>query len=196
MPETFFDEAIYENTTTAIPYFLTEQQFKWGHWIFSNQFLHYFPNAGKPYITSSGDGVVMTLTNLGTRADKAKKTADGTGITYRQIAGFEKMKFSIWSDEDTLQIGDHVIGVGTGELYKKQEDFILYPNPVDEHLLVETIKVAKRINFIDQNGRSVIRIKPSEVRSSIDVSALNPGMYIVQVIRFDGNSMQQEIIKQ
>ena len=77
--------------------------------------------------------------------------------------------------------------------------FRLYPNPAKEQVVVETsgINGITEITICDTTGETVqsIQVNGSSTKTSIDVSALTPGIYIVRIQ--SGNTIQtNQLIKE
>lgn len=57
-----------------------------------------------------------------------------------------------------------------------------YPNPATDNLLIEVDEklVGEQLTIVDLNGRNVMQLTPSAVRSSFDVSHIHSGIYFVK----------------
>ena len=71
---------------------------------------------------------------------------------------------------------------------------IVYPNPVNQHLYFNQ-KSKINVNILTANAISIMNgiISPSE---PIDVSSLNPGIYIARIINEKGHTIHVKFIKQ
>lgn len=75
----------------------------------------------------------------------------------------------------------------------KSLEFSLYPNPATNLLHIESKIAIKEIQFIDLLGRSALHIQ--NPKSSISVSTLSTGLYMVKITFKDGNSALKKILK-
>ncbi|MCB0762128.1 MAG: T9SS type A sorting domain-containing protein [Flavobacteriales bacterium] len=71
----------------------------------------------------------------------------------------------------------------------------IYPNPVSEHLKIQSTDLLEMVVFFDMNGR---KVKEEELKnqttSSVDVGDLPPGFYIVQLLKKDGSWHSKKMI--
>jgi hypothetical protein len=59
----------------------------------------------------------------------------------------------------------------------------MYPNPVHDRLTVELPDITEaRLRVLDAMGRLVLEAVSHTDRTELDLSGLNPGHYVVQVI--------------
>jgi photosystem II stability/assembly factor-like uncharacterized protein len=72
--------------------------------------------------------------------------------------------------------------------------YVLYPNPVENILIVESLDTIDTIEIYNLLGQAVINEKVNQLRKEIDMSLLNNGMYLVKVIA-NGKSTTSIIIK-
>jgi len=70
-------------------------------------------------------------------------------------------------------------------------DLIIYPNPVDKQLNVKNIPAGASITIVNIEGRQMITLEADEKCSSIDVSDLTPGIYLLSVM----NEPEKTIMK-
>ena len=75
----------------------------------------------------------------------------------------------------------------------KASEFSIYPNPTANLLHIESEIAIKEIQFIDLLGRSAMQIQ--NPASSISISTLNTGLYMVKIIFEDGNIALKKILK-
>lgn len=87
---------------------------------------------------------------------------------------------------------EHVTA-GIGEL--PTVNFKLYPNPVSEQLFIQlSDKQVTKANVMDMEGRTVIQTKGKNI-TSIDVSALRAGSYIIEISGEDFISHQKFVVQ-
>ena len=79
----------------------------------------------------------------------------------------------------TLWIDDISFSYVTGvDEIKKEEDFVLYPNPCRDYLFLESYFHGKEYQVFDQYGKL---IQSGSVAKKIDLSRLNPGIYFLSI---------------
>ena len=84
-----------------------------------------------------------------------------------------------------------VLGVET--LTEKKNSHV-YPNPANNYIIVEGSDI-QEVEIFDMMGRKLISHK-AETSSTIDVSGLSSGIYLVRTIDADNNISMQKIIKE
>jgi hypothetical protein len=70
----------------------------------------------------------------------------------------------------------------------KTSQFIAYPNPADNylHIKVGSDMIPYHCQIIDVMGRTLKQYKFNELSESIDISELEPGMYIIRITGRNG----------
>lgn len=85
--------------------------------------------------------------------------------------------------------------VGLKEIFKN--DFSFYPNPASSIVNIKNEITINSISVIDINGRTLFNNSTIDNRiGSIDVSALNAGIYFIQLIDENGLVSTQKLVKQ
>jgi hypothetical protein len=79
-----------------------------------------------------------------------------------------------------------------------KQGFIIYPNPATGFITIETDEnsVSYRAEIISISGKMVKTQSLSGMESSIDLSDLPSGLYLVKITGNKGNIHQERIIKQ
>ena len=95
-----------------------------------------------------------------------------------------------WIDDITFPINSLVLSV---ESFTEKKDFDVYPNPANNYIIVDGEDVLE-VEIFDMMGRKLISHK-TETSSTIDVSSLLSGIYLVRTIDADNNISMQKIIK-
>lgn len=74
------------------------------------------------------------------------------------------------------------------------EKFKLYPNPVNANLVIEgNLKNVKQINIINALGQPVLKF--NDFNSNIDMSSLQSGVYMVQIVADNGAIEMKRVLK-
>lgn len=78
-----------------------------------------------------------------------------------------------------------------------KEQFMIYPNPVTEKIMLTlpADSKGKNIRIINFLGKEMLRLNPDSLNSDIDISFLSPGIYIVQILNEEGMMMQRKFRK-
>lgn len=96
-----------------------------------------------------------------------------------------------WIDDIVFPGNSVVLGVET--LTEKKNSHV-YPNPANNYIIVEGSDI-QEVEIFDMMGRKLISHK-AENSSTIDVSGLSSGIYLVRTIDADNNISMQKIIKE
>ena len=83
-------------------------------------------------------------------------------------------------------------------LYYPEQDISVYPNPAKGRVLVEGLNDnVNRIELINARGQVAKTFMSSqEMKQELDLQALSPGMYTVQVIMERGTAIRKKLIIQ
>lgn len=74
------------------------------------------------------------------------------------------------------------------------ENFKIYPNPVSDHLFINSEKpVIGKMSIFSTSGQKILQMDGNA--SAIDVSSLSKGMYFLEIISEEGISLQKFIKK-
>lgn len=116
---------------------------------------------------------------------------------------YRSYRLSISSAHGTgiLQIAEieiyGVIGDGPNAIEEfKVDEFTIYPNPASDILYIEGDSEMKGVTMFDLSGRRVkqFSLQP-EFRSTMDISDLNSGLYILQIETVSGRFVTSKILK-
>ncbi len=147
--------------------------------------------SGDPVIFSDGSSdAIAWKWDFGTGASPA--TASGTGphnVTY-STTGLKTVSLIAFGDcsSDTTNTSLNIGLVGVTE----NEDltyFTVYPNPVNSLLSIKTNIIYSRVQIINVVGQIVVE---SNGNNSLDVSKLESGNYIIQLIGDESQIIQSE----
>jgi hypothetical protein len=95
---------------------------------------------------------------------------------------FKKLIKIVYFKKDGIECGEETI-VGIEDEIQQSEVFIVYPNPVDNYVIVQTnLPERGSIILLDMNGRQLIDAPVIGSKTSIDVSDLKPGIYLIKFI--------------
>ena len=189
MPDTYLNSDVYENTVTAIPYAMAKDTLKYGIWLTNHNYMKYTPVAGKATLTGYGTAPVMVLTNAGTQAGFSSHTASGsTGTLPRMVAGFEHLNLAL-IDYTTPYVMGNVYPYGMNPPGNKNP-LVISPNPVQDELTMRWSSTGFEWEIIDLPGTIILNGKSSNEQESVDVSGLEPGLYMIKVHDKQNNELK------
>ncbi|MDX9883719.1 MAG: T9SS type A sorting domain-containing protein [Prolixibacteraceae bacterium] len=117
----------------------------------------------------------------------------------KQTDEFGKASFSFAQSGDFMAVSGtdklkfHVKGT-TGIFHPKQQQLTVSPNPATRHIRVNSDIQEGKIELFDLSGRTMLQ-EEHQNGAPVDVSFLNPGVYVLRLISGE-NVLQQKIIKQ
>lgn len=89
------------------------------------------------------------------------------------------------------------VGTGEEQLSSGNGQWMIWPNPVAELLSIVSAQPMAVVTLYDTQGRAVCSpIVQGHSRLELDVSALNPGLYIVEVLGTDGQRVVRKAVVQ
>lgn len=90
--------------------------------------------------------------------------------------------FILHSGTDVLQVAksNHLQGLSVSEL-ASQKQITIYPNPASDYILISGIQKGASISLSDINGKQLIKQIIPTAASSVDISSLSSGIYILSV---------------
>ena len=121
--------------------------------------------------------------------DEIKKYACGLGVAIDSSIvlsappyGYRKFIKIIYFKKDGIECGEETI-VGIKDNVQQTEILKVYPNPVDNYIIVQTnLPEGEKIILFDMNGRQLMDTPMIGSKTRIDVSDLRPGIYLIKFI--------------
>jgi len=117
-------------------------------------------------------------------------SADGTETTYA-LPNVQKIVFENDSMTVKMKSGPDATGItcikfllsdnSRIENLKQASKIFIFPNPVKTNLKVAGTEKDVKINLIDLNGKLLQSVSAQDNSTDIDVSALSPGLYLLQI---------------
>ena len=78
---------------------------------------------------------------------------------------------------------------------KSSKDFVrVYPNPTSEVINITSNKKISSLELFDITGRKIKSLQGLGTQSSIDVSMLTNGVYVLKVVLASGDVVEERII--
>lgn len=181
MPNTYlYSTDYYENTNSVLPYAMLEEQVYRGVWLTVRNFLKYYVEDEKSYITVYGESPGLVLTSEGEAYDLNAKL-----FRNRQVGGFEKKDFSTLLYPDRMMTGDIAQSAG---YHKPAIPIKAYFDPVSKKVIVRSDANAGKIHelaiyntngqllnkefFTDQSGLNIY---------SLNAANLHNGIYLLKI---------------
>lgn len=146
---------------------------------FINNSTSFWVNSPGEYTANPWGLTSATATNDGNQS----VTWGANAIAEKDNIVFKQLQFNIVSQDGTLNLDQLKISTGdyqntlSTELLEKNT-LKIYPNPADNHINVHNIGEFNTINIYNISGRKVLSVLPDI--KTIDVSSLNPGLYILE----------------
>jgi cyanophycinase len=188
MPDTYLNNDIFENTATAVPYVMALDTLKYGIWLTSHSYMKFTPVEGKAILKGFGKAPVMVVANAGTLAGFSSHSSTGSPSTKpRMIAGFEHLNLS-FTDYTTPYVMGNVHSAGFTDK-DNQPQLDISPNPVYNVLTLNCISNDYSYEILNTHGNQLLNGKSYSKQVSVDVSLLQPGMYIIKVKNIQNNQI-------
>jgi hypothetical protein len=136
------------------------------------------------------EGEINTLKLI---AESERKMSGYARSLYYQLQG-ERIPFVLPDTTTIRQHSLHEDGI------KEKAEYMLYPNPVRNLLTIEVLSKKSNqsgiVYLYDMHGRQVLTKVLESTQTDIDVSKLPPAIYLVRIIKEDGNTFANKIIIQ
>jgi len=83
-------------------------------------------------------------------------------------------------------------------LFSSKKSLTVYPNPVSDKLNINLTGYdgVSSISLVDVNGRQVAANRTAQVNSTMDISRLAKGIYLVKVVTAGGEVLNAKVVKQ
>ena len=165
------------------------------------------PNGG-PVAESNGDGTWTFTFNPAPSADMEYLIlADGTAENLigkgacAPVTDGENYANRMWYTGDGNNISitygqcEGCTTTGTVKLTNQDVKFEVFPSPASDILNISTNQIFNRFSIVNIFGSEVSSIIPNSTNSSIDLSALSPGIYFLNGFTNDNKYTQQVVVK-
>ena len=152
------------------------------------------PNAGSPHIAVREGDWKLLVNADGSRTELYNLKTDfqeTTNVASQNAAIAQRLKsLSIdWFNASFREFAD--LDTGTEEI-TSDKVFRIFPNPVSDFLAIQTSLKNYSIEIAGIDGKRVIL--PNRKTNSIDISELNPGMYVIS-IQGNGQKYHRKFLK-
>jgi len=82
-----------------------------------------------------------------------------------------------------IMFGQEEGGVTTGVKPEKNDDnVVIYPNPVNDFLVIESPFEILEVNIFDINGRNILNMNHMDKRTVVSFESYPKGLYIIKII--------------
>jgi hypothetical protein len=116
------------------------------------------------------------------------------GVNYSNTTVGQNCDLDVYTCEFTSPPINGLSNAGT--TVKNTEEFNVYPNPVRDHLQLEGVPENGTAHIVNILGIEVLSIKSAKKEEMVDLSMLNPGIYMLQVCDVQGNCTVKRLIKE
>lgn len=195
-PNAFFSSTVNENSVSATPYFMTQENIGHGILLTGNSYLKYASkNNNKAYLTTDGFFPAIVLKNkTGIKTGISNTTSGKTpGMSPRQIAGFEEMLVSFLDTNATFEVASNipfsivtdslVIATITSTIKSNVENFNfkIFPNPVTNgELKIGNVSIGEMANIYNSQGEIVFSQKIVDTTTTLKF-ILPKGIYMLKI---------------
>jgi hypothetical protein len=122
----------------------------------------------------------------------------GTGEYGEQPGTFggEIEKFKDWITRRLAWLDANMVGDSTSIDEENSAIIRVFPNPADNTLHVESDEIISRITIFNLTGNSILENTGSiEFATTIDITQLKPGLYIIRIYLVSGEVLCQRFVK-
>jgi cyanophycinase-like exopeptidase len=180
MPNTYLYETTYwENTNSALPYAMLEEQVHRGVWLTVRNFMKYYTDEATTLITVYGESPAMILTSQDGGYDLNAKI-----FRNRQVGGFENMDFQTLLHPHTLEVGLLALSAKPENIPNSIEIFF---EPDSRQLVIHVeslLPETAAIGIYDLNGRLLLHENRSLIlgqnRVQMKMPGVKPGIYLLK----------------
>ena len=165
-----------------------------GSWIWNDGTNDQFWSGG-----INGTSVGGLYTNWGKEPDNAANQ-DGLSIALTQwpLNSGSLGSAGQWNDlkvsDKLYYVIEYAAASSNNEAEYKSEEVTIYPNPVNDILLIDSKHIINELNLINVQGQTIKSIKSSNI-TKIDFSNIKRGVYFLIINFENGNSITKKIIK-
>lgn len=131
-----------------------------------------------------GDGVNGNITSAGITMTKDNSKVDNFYVQYESMGSTQSVDFYKLPFEQTLGIDDF-----------ENVSFTIYPNPSAGIINVESSVVANDIKIYSMTGKLLHSQVLNEMRSTVNISSLTRGIYVVHINLSNGTTQKAKLIK-
>jgi len=177
-PYAFSNDIDVENGASILPYAMLKDTVNKGFYLNGDVCLNIYQRSGlEIYLKFVGNFPAVQLEANGPTKRKFSNTS-ATGIgNPRMVAGFDNLTFSTLCNNDSLLIGI-LTPVKSNNLNEK---LVLFPNPAQNKISVETSQLNQTIEIFDSSGSLKYRTKSALLKTEIDLVGYNNGIYFIKI---------------
>lgn len=181
MPNTYlYSTDYYENTNSAVPYAMLQEQVHKGVWLTVRNFMKYYVEFPYSYITVYGESPAMILTS-----QEGDYDLNAQLFRNRQVGGFEIMNFQTLLYPNNLMVGDVVYGV---ETLTQSNSLSAYYDPASQaiNIRLKTTEAGSIILHLYNTNGQLMHIQSRNLQSGeqnvvFKTPGLRDGLYLIQV---------------
>ena len=173
-PSAFSNDIDVENGASILPYAMLNDTVNKGFYLNGDVCLNIYRLFGLDiYMKFRGNFPAILLEAQGATKRKFSNTsATGSGNA-RMVAGFDKLSFSTLCNNDSILIGVDA----TAKNFELDDRLVLFPNPSQNKVIVDTNKQNQSIELFDSSGTLKFQTKSTFPKTEIDLSNYSNGIY-------------------
>jgi hypothetical protein len=172
------------------------------------------------FVITTGGTATLTLTTLPADFDVRLYSSNGTtqlaisqngsttsetisrtytaGTYYARVYGYNGANSTTTCYTLKVQLGTAARETDVVPVNRSKQLFTVYPNPVTDKLNINLTgyEGVSSVSLIDVNGRTVVSQRTAQINSTMDISKLAKGIYLVRVITAGGEVLNAKVVKQ
>ncbi|HLS30671.1 MAG TPA: zinc-dependent metalloprotease [Flavobacteriaceae bacterium] len=145
--------------------------------------LSIYNSTGDDGLTATGEITIPNSTALGSKRMRIIKNYDLPKTDACEPVGFGQIEDYTVEIVESMSVENQVF-----------EDFVYYPNPVENQLNLKASKVIEEVKVYNLLGQQVLYANPNQLETNIDMENLAPAMYMMQV-RINGVDKVFKLVK-
>lgn len=131
-------------------------------------------------VDDAGNPLVLSTTKLMYRDEVYPMIGRSKNMNYYEDQGI--FVIPVPGPDKIVTFGDLPVGIPESPQYAKQETFDIIPNPAYERIQIQADVFIDRIEIIDMTGTVQINEEINSYKTTLNVSILKSGIYLVRLI--------------
>ncbi len=147
---------------------------------------------------SSNGTTQLAISQNGSTTSETISRTYTAGTYYVRVYGYNGANSATTCYTLKVALGTAARVIDEVPVYSNKKAFTVYPNPVSDKLNINLTgyEGVSSVSLIDVNGRTVVSQRTAQVNSTMDISKLTKGVYLVRVITAGGEVLNTKVVKQ
>ncbi|MFZ1528988.1 MAG: reprolysin-like metallopeptidase [Ferruginibacter sp.] len=143
-------------------------------------------------------GTQVAISQNGSTSSETINYTAAAGIYYAQVFGYNGANNASTCYTLRVALGTATKDVVETPLFSSKKIMDVFPNPAQNKLNINLTgyQGVSNISVLDVNGKQVASLRTSKVNSSMDISKLAAGMYMIKVYTSNGEVLSSKLVKQ